>query len=106
VSENRNLRELPAVHEVAERVSAPGFPRQLVVAEVRRVLDEIRREIRAGGANGTTQPAIEARVERALRTLAAPSLRRVINATGVVLHTNLGRAPLGPLSIHPGYSNL
>ena len=70
------------------------------------MLDEIRREIRAGGANGTTQPAIEARVERALRTLAAPSLRRVINATGVVLHTNLGRAPLGPLSIHPGYSNL
>jgi L-seryl-tRNA(Ser) seleniumtransferase len=106
VSDSEKLRELPAVHEVAERVIAPGIPRHLVVAEIRRVLDEARREIRAGAANGITRMAIEARVERALRTLAMPSLRRVINATGVVLHTNLGRAPLGPQTIHPGYSNL
>ena len=103
VSENRKLRELPAVHEVAERISAPGIPRQLVVAEIRRALDEARREIRAGSANGV---AIETRVERALRALTAPSLRPVINATGVVLHTSLGRAPLGPQAIHAGYSNL
>ena len=103
MSENQNLRDLPAVHEVAERISAPGIPRQLVVAEIRRALDEARHEIRAGAADGV---AIEARVESALRALAAPSLRRVVNATGVVLHTNLGRAPLGPLAIHPGYSNV
>src|ERR1019366_8346251 len=106
VSENQKLRELPAVHEVAERISAPGIPRQLVVAEIRRALDNARREIRSGAANGLTRIAIEARVERALRALAAPSLRRVVNATGVVLHTNLGRAPLGPQAIHAGYSNL
>ena len=52
------------------------------------------------------EPNIVARVDRALADLERPSLRRVINATGVVLHTNLGRAPLGPLSILPGYSNL
>jgi L-seryl-tRNA(Ser) seleniumtransferase len=103
VSESEKLRELPAVHEVAERVNAPGIPRHLVVAEIRRVLDDARREIRAGAANGV---AMELRVERELRALAAPSLRRVVNATGVVLHTNLGRAPLGPQAIHPGYSNL
>jgi L-seryl-tRNA(Ser) seleniumtransferase len=45
-------------------------------------------------------------VEQALLLWTAPSLRRVINATGVVLHTNLGRAPLGPIQIHPGYTNL
>ncbi len=103
MSENQKLRELPAVHEVAERISAPGIPRPLVIAEIRRALDDARREIRSGAANGLS---IEARVARALAALAAPSLRRVINATGVVLHTNLGRAPLGPANILPGYSNL
>jgi len=103
VSESQKLRELPAVHEVAERVKAPGIPRQLVVAEIRRTLDDARREIRSGANHGLP---IEARVERALAALERPSLRRVINATGVVLHTNLGRAPLGPLSTCAGYSNL
>ena len=103
MTDNRNLRDLPAVHEVAERVSAPGIPRHVVVAEIRRVLDDARAEIRSGAANGL---AIETRVERALATLTRPSLRRVVNATGVVLHTNLGRAPLGPQAIHAGYTNL
>jgi L-seryl-tRNA(Ser) seleniumtransferase len=103
VSENEKLRELPAVHEVMERISAAGIPRQVVVAEIRRALDEARCEIRSGAPNGLS---IEARVERACVALVRPSLRRVINATGVVLHTNLGRAPLGPLAIHGGYTNL
>ena len=103
MNDSEKLRELPAVHEVAGRISAPGFPRQLVIAEIRRVLDDARRQIRAGAADGLS---IEARVESALQALAVPSLRRVVNATGVVLHTNLGRAPLGPQSIHPGYTNL
>jgi L-seryl-tRNA(Ser) seleniumtransferase len=106
VSDSEKLRELPAVHEVAERISAPGIPRRLVVAEVRRALGDSRREIRSSAANGIPTEAIEAGVERALRALAAPSLRRVINATGVVLHTNLGRAPLGLAAVHAGYSNL
>jgi L-seryl-tRNA(Ser) seleniumtransferase len=106
VGDTEKLRELPAVHEVLRRISAPGIPPKLVVAEVRRALDDMRREIRSGAAEGMSSMAIEARVERALRTLASPSLRRIINATGVVLHTNLGRAPLGSQSIHAGYSNL
>jgi len=97
------LRGLPAVHEVLERVSAPGIPHTLLVAEIRRVLDDARREIRNGTADGSP---IEARVAQAIAALTRPSLRRVINATGAVLHTNLGRAALGPQSIFPGYSNL
>ena len=103
MSESEKLRDLPAVHEVLERVSAPEIPRHLVVAEIRRALDDARREIRSGASDGLS---IETRAERALGALARPSLRRVINATGVVLHTNLCRAPLGPMEIYPGYSNL
>jgi L-seryl-tRNA(Ser) seleniumtransferase len=99
------LRSLPSVHEVLERLSPAlaRYPRPLVVAEVRRAVEAARQELRAGGPPG---PSIEARVEQTLNRLARNSLRRVINATGVVLHTNLGRAPLGPIDILPGYCNL
>ncbi|MBM3773681.1 MAG: L-seryl-tRNA(Sec) selenium transferase [Acidobacteria bacterium] len=105
VDASETLRELPSVHEVLERLRSAGrYPRPLVVEEIRRALEDARARIRAGG-NGL-DPAIESRVEQALASLARPSLVKVINATGVVLHTNLGRAPLGPLNILPGYSNL
>jgi L-seryl-tRNA(Ser) seleniumtransferase len=99
------LRDLPSVHEVLERLppALARFPRALVVSEIRRALEEARQQIRAGTPDGGT---IEGRVEQALLELEKSSLRHVINATGVVLHTNLGRAPLGPLPILTGYSNL
>ena len=103
------LRGLPSVHDVVERLGpvVERYPHELVVAEVRRVLNSRRTDIRSGATEGGGNgPAIEAEVRHALETLARPSLRRVINATGVVLHTNLGRAPLGLLTPIPGYSNL
>jgi len=110
VAEAQRLRELPAVHQVVEALSPAlaRFPRGLVVAEVRRILDEIRAEIRHGEADACRprQPSVAERVERALTDMERPSLRAVINATGVVLHTNLGRAPLGPLAPLAGYSNV
>ena len=109
VAQTEKLRELPAVHEVLDHLSPAlaRFPRSVVVAEVRRVLDLKRREIRGGSAAAADGCAsVAARVQTALASIERPSLRRVINATGVVLHTNLGRAPLGPLAPLPGYSNL
>lgn len=104
MAETDVLRNLPSVHEVLARLSSAGrFPRALVVEEIRSVLEEARRRIRNGQA---PEWNIEERVERVLEAWEQPSLRRVINATGVVLHTNLGRAPLGPVTILPGYSNL
>ncbi len=99
------MRELPAVHEVLGRLS-PGlnrFPRAVVVAEIRRAIEADRAALLRGCAPTAD---IEARVEAALLAIEQPSLCSVINATGVVLHTNLGRAPLGPLRVLPGYSNL
>jgi L-seryl-tRNA(Ser) seleniumtransferase len=106
VASPEKLRELPAVHEVLAVLDSltARFPRALVVEEVRRVLEARRAEIRAG--DGGEQVPVEVQVERALEALAKPSLRRVINATGVVLHTNLGRAPLGGQPSMAGYSNL
>jgi L-seryl-tRNA(Ser) seleniumtransferase len=100
------LRDLPSVDQVVTALARlePRFPRKLIVSEARRVLDEVRDEIRTGrnGNAGT----IESRVEQSLARLETPSLRRVINATGVVLHTNLGRAPLAAFEPLSGYSNL
>jgi L-seryl-tRNA(Ser) seleniumtransferase len=106
VADSEKLRELPAVHEVLGRLELllKRYPRELVTKEVRRAIESRRAGIRAG--DGAGQDAIEVEVERSLEALARPSLRRVINATGVVLHTNLGRAPLGAQEPLSGYSNL
>ncbi|MFB3829361.1 MAG: L-seryl-tRNA(Sec) selenium transferase [Bryobacteraceae bacterium] len=101
---SEKLRELPAVHEVLERLgpALERYPRARVVAEVRRALEEARAAIR----EEREPPDAAARAAAALARLEQPSLVPVINATGVVLHTNLGRAPLGPLAPHAGYTNL
>ena len=100
------MRELPAVDQVLARLAhlETRFPRRLIVEEVRRVLSAVRDEIRSG--RHKDESPVEAIVERNLAKLEAPSLRRVINATGVVLHTNLGRAPLPHFEPLLGYSNL
>jgi L-seryl-tRNA(Ser) seleniumtransferase len=105
VNGSEKLRTLPAVHEVLDRLalSAGQYPHALLVAEVRGAIEEMRAEILAGRPNGI---GVEGRVAQRLAALERPSLRRVINATGVVLHTNLGRAPLGAWNPLAGYSNL
>ncbi|MBZ5611632.1 MAG: L-seryl-tRNA(Sec) selenium transferase [Acidobacteriia bacterium] len=106
VAAQQQLRDLPAVDQVLAGLAhlEKRYPRKLIVDEVRRVLDSMREQILAGGhANSAS---VEARVERNLARLEAPSLQRVINATGVVLHTNLGRAPLPRFDPLFGYSNL
>jgi len=100
------MRALPSVDEIVSGLARleSRFPRALIVDETRRVLDLIRDEIRAGSA--CNPESIEARIESNLARLEQPSLRCVINATGVVLHTNLGRAPLPRFDPIFGYSNL
>jgi L-seryl-tRNA(Ser) seleniumtransferase len=91
-------RQLPSVDSL---LAGPGVapllathPRALVVKAARAAVDEAR-------VNGGTAPAEgwDEAVRAAVRRLAVPSLAPVINATGVVLHTNLGRAPLAPAAI-------
>jgi L-seryl-tRNA(Ser) seleniumtransferase len=103
---NAQLREVPSVDEVLLRLKhlEPRFPRRVIVDEVRRVLGDLREEIRSGLTPDASR--IDAQITHALARLESPSLRRIINATGVVLHTNLGRAPLARFEPLMGYSNL
>lgn len=97
------LRDLPSVDELARAVDDP-----LAVNAARTVLERAREEIRAGFEPGD----LVVRLRDEVAAARAPSLQRVLNATGVVIHTNLGRAPLPEVALERvrevgrGYSNL
>ena len=99
------LRSLPSVDQVLRQLEhLDHLPRDLVTTEIRSVLAE-RREALLNNLPFEAA-SFASLVERRLRRLLSPSLRRVINATGVILHTNLGRAPLDDFRPIGGYSNL
>lgn len=110
-------RFIPPVDRLLESEAFGGlaadYPRQRVVAAVRRVLEAVRREAAAdAGPPDPSDPVPYARrARRLLERDDRPSLRPVVNATGVVLHTNLGRAPLAvaartAMVATAGYANL
>lgn len=86
---NELLRSLPSVDQLAERLG--GGP--LAVGAARQVIDEARRGLLDGSLSA--MPDLDARGGERLAWLARGKLRPVLNATGVVVHTNLGRAPWG-----------
>ena len=106
------LRRLPSVEELSSRLE--GVPKAVAVRAARKVIDAERAGIRERAAGA--EPAAPAELVRRARALAeralGPSLRKVINATGVIVHTNLGRAPLPQAALRAvaeaaaGYSNL
>jgi L-seryl-tRNA(Ser) seleniumtransferase len=111
------LRKLPQVQRLLEMPAAntlcEEFGRAAVIDALRDTLEGLRAQIGAGLLAGV--PDAQTLLARSGERLAARTrrgLRRVINATGIVLHTNLGRAPLAPEAIAAvaevavGYSNL
>ncbi len=109
------FRRLPSVDKLIseERIKqlAEDYPHELLVDLVRQQLERERLAITAGNKSSSISEMVES-ISAELRRLETPSLRPVINATGVVLHTNLGRAPLSQETIAAmataakGYSNL
>lgn len=110
-----SLRNLPSVDQLLQNSTAqdwiPIFGRTLVVEGVRQSLAQAR----AGYQESGSLPDVEGLLDRARQLLdgwTRPSLMPVINATGVILHTNLGRAPLSRTALEAmqavarGYSNL
>lgn len=110
-----DLRSLPSVDQIIQ--SEPGqawvasFGRPLTLEAIRQTLESARTEFRQGKTI-PDQAHIHQAIDRLLAIWATPTLLPVINATGVILHTNLGRAPLSAaatqacLDVARGYSNL
>ncbi len=109
------FRSLPSVDKLIsdERIKdlESSYSRSLVVEVVRQVLEESRLSISRGESAPSSDSLVKSVSDR-VRALTKPSLRPVINATGVVIHTNLGRAPLSRETIaameeaSKGYTNL
>jgi L-seryl-tRNA(Ser) seleniumtransferase len=110
------LRGLPSVDQLVRRVAdepgVAGLARARLTEAAREALDAERRRVREASAAPADLETLAARVVGAVRRAGRFSLRPVINATGVVLHTNLGRALLSDLArervaaVAGAYSNL
>ncbi len=113
---NERLRGLPQVevllqHPLVEQMQAT-LPRAVVVDVVRGVIDDARRAILAGSEAATDADSLIAAAFLSGLRLQQPSLRRVVNASGVIVHTNLGRSPMATSAVQAvhdvaaGYSTL
>jgi L-seryl-tRNA(Ser) seleniumtransferase len=105
------LAALPAVEKLANQLAPEvNLPRPLINLFVRRSIEQYRRRILEGEEH--SREDIEDETKNQLIAFAKSRLKPVINATGVLIHTNLGRSPLGPRAaqaleqIATGYSNL
>jgi L-seryl-tRNA(Ser) seleniumtransferase len=94
-----SFRRLPSIERLLQGLEAAGdlgrHPRRLVVACAREAVDRARRRFAAApGGTAATVETLVVETRALLAERSAPSLARAVNATGIVLHTNLGRAPL------------
>ncbi|MHB8105095.1 MAG: L-seryl-tRNA(Sec) selenium transferase [Dehalococcoidales bacterium] len=111
----KELRSLPSVDKVLNDArfsrSARNYPHDLAVSIIRHQLEQARQSIMAGKSHPSLDKIVGAVLDE-LESIMKPSLRRVINASGVILHTNLGRAPLSREAlaameaVSRGYANL
>ena len=117
MNEKQNLlSKLPSVDELLK--SAPGtallhtYPRRFVLQGIREGIDQKRREILAGRSADLSEEVLMADIENIIACLSSFSLKPLINATGVVIHTNLGRSTLSERvlenirRVSENYSNL
>ncbi|QWR77401.1 L-seryl-tRNA(Sec) selenium transferase [Candidatus Magnetomonas plexicatena] len=113
---NKTLRGLPSVDKLLQSEECQNwlkdFPRRVVLKAIRESLEEKRTELLQNGSESKVSGNLFEVIEKKLTESGSFSLKPVINATGIVIHTNLGRAPLSDktlkhlTTVASGYSNL
>lgn len=114
MTNNALLRQLPAVDAllIEAQPLIKRYGREAVTNALRQILDQTRRTIQAGETPPMNSASLLAQADSILQVQFQPTLRSVINATGVIIHTNLGRAPLSNAAMRAmqevaaGYSTL
>ena len=102
-----SLRKIPSVDKVVGKIGDCDLPRRVVVDVVRHEIGLLRAEKKIPNFSG-----VMSRVRAAIEALRLAKIQPVINGTGIVIHTNFGRAPLGPAviesltAIAANYNNL
>ena len=96
---NKVMSQMPSVDQVLKQVDdlLQDYNHGYVVERVRRVIEALREQVRESAEllqRAELLVEAERKVRRCIELEASPNLRRVVNATGVILHTGLGRAPL------------
>ncbi len=106
---NKLLRNIPAVDEIMKNQEVielfEEFPREMVLNAVKMILDERRKKILNSGSSDQTNPDRVKMVNKdeiiqKIDLMKELSLKRVINATGIIIHTNIGRAPLSEEAVN------
>jgi L-seryl-tRNA(Ser) seleniumtransferase len=110
------LSNLPKVDEILRSNQGvewlKAYPRRYIIHAIREVIDLRRKEILKGLASDTSEEYMTAEIENIIKRLSSYSLRSLINATGIVIHTNLGRSLLAERALENikrvagSYSNL
>lgn len=108
INKNEYLRKIPSVDEILRKPELQGLsrklPRSMIVRAVHLLLEEKRKRILSMTdlsqfEGGISQDVTLSQIEEKITEVEQPSLKRVINASGIIVHTNLGRAPLSEEAI-------
>lgn len=115
-SNSLTMRDIPAIEgllrTLLKQPELGQFSREIIAGRLRAAVDEAREQLRQNQLTDVSAEGLVKKVKEQLLTLGSCSLRKVVNATGVVLHTNLGRATLGKSAVEmvnnimSGYSTL
>ena len=90
------LREIPSVDEIIEHIKGKmiNAPYTLYIQIIRQTLDTVRQEIRQGTSKNNIRKYTFSLIENAIAETSASNMKNIINGTGIILHTGLGRAPI------------